>query len=60
MLLSIIFCRCEHSEAIKRHGIFMILASHTFDCHEASASRNDTMSATKSSLQIFIIFCHCE
>ena len=29
------------SEAINRHRIPMILALHTFDYHEAKASRND-------------------
>ena len=40
-------CHCEQSEAIKRHRILMILASYRVDCHEASASHNDPMSATK-------------
>ena len=26
-------CHCEQSEAINRHRIPMILASHTFGCH---------------------------
>ena len=36
------------SEAINEQRIFMIPALYTFDCHEASASRNDRWAFVKN------------